>query len=113
MRTDFTPKYKYFTNNKDVVVAVCYYAGRPVRGVAKCADSDTFNLETGKQLAKLRADLKVAEKRCKAAHKKREWVHNLFKEIWKRDNDAHVYWVEAREERSKLRKELHNFLATH
>jgi hypothetical protein len=113
MRKDFTPKYKYFTNNKDIVVAVCRYAGRPVRGVAKCAESDTFNLEIGKQLAKLRADLKVANMRCKAAHRNRELIHNLFKQIWTKDNDAHAYWVDARDKRDELRKELHNFLATH
>lgn len=63
MKKDFVPKYKYFTNNKDTVVAVCRYAERNVRGIAKCSPDDTFDFEKGKALAKARCDLKVAGQR--------------------------------------------------
>ena len=54
---------KFFTNNKDTVVAVSSYAQRPVRGVAKCSPEDTFDLTKGMAIAAARCNKKVAEKR--------------------------------------------------
>lgn len=63
-------KYKIFTGpNK--VIAVSTYAGRVVRGVAKCAPGDTFDIEKGKDLAIARCAVKIAEKRLRRAAKKR------------------------------------------
>lgn len=69
---NFDPnRYKYFTDDKNkLVVAASTYAGRTVRGVAKCSDGDTFDLEKGKELAAARCNLKVAEKRLNRARKK-------------------------------------------
>lgn len=72
MRKNFVPKYRYYTNGKNVVVAVASYAGRTVRGVAKCSDQDEFNLETGKKLAAARCAMKIAKKRVKYARIERE-----------------------------------------
>lgn len=59
-------RYKFFvTDNK--VVCVSTYAGKSVRGIAKCDPKDTFNLEGGKGLAQARVDYKIAEKRLKRA----------------------------------------------
>ena len=55
-------RYKYYTNNKDVVVAVSSYAGKTVRGVAKCDPRDTFDIEKGKELAAARCNEKIAYK---------------------------------------------------
>ena len=44
-------KYKYIvTGNK--VIAISSFAKKPVRGIARCADSDTFNEEIGINIAK-------------------------------------------------------------
>lgn len=65
-------KYKIFVGpNK--VIAVSTYAGKAVRGVAKCAPGDNFDIEKGKDLAIARCAAKIAEKRLRrAANKKRE-----------------------------------------
>ena len=63
-------RYKYYTNNKDVVVAVSSYAGKTVRGVAKCDPRDTFDIEKGKELAAARCNEKIAEKRLMRAKRK-------------------------------------------
>lgn len=65
MRKNFIPKYSYFTNGKDTVVAVASYAGKRVRGVAKCSDKDEFDLAKGKKLAAARCNLKIAKMREK------------------------------------------------
>lgn len=55
-------KYRFYTNGNKVV-AVSTYAGRTVRGVAKCAENDNFDLDKGRELAAARCAEKVAIKR--------------------------------------------------
>lgn len=59
-------KYKFYVT-KNKVIAVSTYAGKPVRGVAICADTDNFDVEKGKALAAARCNLKVALKRLDRA----------------------------------------------
>ena len=61
--------YKYYTSGNKVV-ATSTFAGRPVRGIAKCDPEDTFSLENGKKLAAARCDNKIALKRVKSAKNK-------------------------------------------
>lgn len=58
----------YVTKNK--VIAVSTYAGKVVRGIAKCDPRDEFDLEKGKKLAAARCGAKVAAKRLKNADRK-------------------------------------------
>lgn len=54
--------YTIYTDEKNrQVVAVCRYAGRKVRAVAKCAPEDTFDIEIGTELAIARCEWKVAK----------------------------------------------------
>ena len=56
------PRYKiYESGNK--VIAVSSFAGKAVRGIAKCDPSDTFSPEIGRQLAEARCNVNVADKR--------------------------------------------------
>jgi len=59
-------KYKFYTDdpkNPTKIYAVSTYAGRTVRGVAKCDPRDKFSMQQGKELAAARCELKVAQKR--------------------------------------------------
>ena len=64
-------KYKYFTyydkNGKKTVSAVSTYAGKTVKGYAKCDPRDTYDFEAGKRLAAARCNQKVAQKRARRA----------------------------------------------
>jgi len=74
--------YKYVvTPNK--VIALSTYAGRTVRGVAKCHPNDTFDVEFGKALAAARCNRKVAEKRYARAR----YEYNKLCEELKRFNE--------------------------
>lgn len=56
-----------------VVVATSTYAGKTVRGVARCHPNDEFDIDKGVQLAVYRCNLKVADKRqARAARKVKE-----------------------------------------
>ena len=67
-------KYKYYQfkneNGVDTVAAVSTYAGKTVKGTAKCDPVDEFSLEKGKMLAAVRCNQKVSEKRLRRAAKK-------------------------------------------
>ena len=60
-------RYHYFTNSNNKVVVTSTYAGKVVRGVAKCNANDTFDYEKGARLAQARCDEKVAKKRHRQA----------------------------------------------
>lgn len=83
------PNYKYYTDGVRKVVAVSTFAGKPVRGVAVCAEDDEFDLEFGKKLAKARCDVAVAEKRFNRAR-------NKFNESISALSAANVHYVNMR-----------------
>lgn len=59
-----------FIVNKNEVIAISSFAGRTVKGKARCHPKDNFNLELGKELAAARCGRKIAEKRYKRAREK-------------------------------------------
>ena len=66
-------RYKYYSNPEArTVVCVSTFAGKCVRGVAKCSPDDTFDEAKGTWLAKLRCDYKIAKKRQRRAKEKME-----------------------------------------
>ena len=80
MKTLNMTKYNFYTDGKTKVVAVSTYAGKVVRGVAKCDANDTFSLEKGKELAAARCNQKIAKKRLtRAENKRREIIEENHK----------------------------------
>lgn len=59
--------YKYVVIPCEKVIAISTYAGRTVKGVAKCHPNDTFDVEFGKKLAAARCNEKIAYKRLTRA----------------------------------------------
>ena len=62
MKTLDMTKYSFYTDGKTKVIAVSTYAGKVIRGVAKCDVNDTFSLEKGKKLAAARYNKKITKK---------------------------------------------------
>ena len=113
MRKNFIPKYSYFTNGKDTVVAVASYAGKRVRGVAKCSEMDEFDLAKGEKLAAARCNLKIAKMREKnmrymAQFKQRvlENVNRDYLNFAKRAIEATCLRQEAEEQYKVVMDEL-------
>lgn len=93
-------KYKYFVPTKAdgtpyKVVAVSTYAGRTVRGVAKCDPKDTFDTEKGKQLAAARCQAKVSSQRLKRATKKLDEAVKALEKAQKYYDDMTVYFNDS------------------
>jgi hypothetical protein len=59
-----------FYKHGNRIIAVSTYAGRVVRGIATCAEEDTYDEEYGKRLAAARCNYKVAVKRRERAFNK-------------------------------------------
>ena len=71
-------KYNFVTYDKKnadgtiskTTVAISTYAGKVVKGVAKCIENDEFNTDSGRELSAARCDVKVCAKRKARAEKK-------------------------------------------
>ena len=95
--------YKYIVaGNK--VIALSTYAGKTVRGVAKCAPGDEFDVERGKDLATARCAYKIALKRQKRARMKCDEALDILSEaeaFYKQMRDyekrAHAEVIECEE----------------
>lgn len=63
-------RYKYIETGSNAIIAISTYAGKPVKGVAKCDPNDNFSYVYGRRLAKARCDVKISKKRYKNANNK-------------------------------------------
>ena len=90
-------KYKYYTaGNK--IIAVSTYAGKTVKGIAKCDPKDEFDLDGGKRLAAARCQRKVSAKRLKRAQKKQAEAYAAVEEAVKFYNQMVDYAADATSE---------------
>ena len=87
-------KYRFYVT-KDRVIAVSSYAGRPVRGVAKCASGDKFDVNIGKELAAARCNQKIANKRKKRALMKYEAATTALRSARRHVYAMHKYYTDA------------------
>ena len=94
-------KYTFYTDdpeNPTKVYAVSTYAGKYVRGVAKCDPRDKFSMEKGKKLAAARCSRKVADKRLTRAVSKYTEALEQQKSADKYVRDMREYMESANEE---------------
>ena len=86
--------YKYIeTPNK--VIALSTYAGKTVRGIAKCHPNDTFDVEFGRKLAAARCNAKIAAKRAANAQNKYWAAHDEYREVDRAFEKACKYYIDA------------------
>ena len=81
-------RYRIFRDGKGKIVVASSYAGKIVRGIAKCNANDTYNEDTGIALATARCDVKIANKRVKRAMAK-------YDAATKAVNKANAEWEKA------------------
>ena len=110
-------KYKYVDHTpkgSDVreIIALSTYCGSVVKGSAKCDPRDTFDSNTGENLAALRCYKKVAERRMRYANKKVEEAKIKIAEIQKELEKAWKYQEHAQKEYDEASKLLDEFYKT-
>ena len=101
----------YISENQKQVIAVSTYAGRTVRGVAKCDPRDEFSVEKGKQLAAARCALKIAEKRSKRAAKKYKEATVEAEERFKYAHKMQDYVISSNHELLEIRDKVNQLLS--
>lgn len=96
-----------------VIVCVSTYAGKPVKGRAKCAPNDVFDMDKGRALAQARCDAAIAEKRKKRAMAKVVEAYNAYTEAaWFLEDmdqyakDSVMACKEAKDYLEKLEKDM-------
>ena len=106
-------KYKFYSDGANKIVAVSSYAGKTVRGVAKCDPRDSFDKNKGEELAQARCNFKVATKRFNRAisevEKAKQAVITAQKKKKKMESyltDAHNQLAQADRDLKKIESEL-------
>ena len=107
MRVYTNDKYTYFVADKQKkVVAVSTYAGKIVRGVAKCDPRDEFSVEDGKKLAAARCAVKIAKKRNANANAQKKRAYNELVEKQRRLQKMNDYVVDSQAALNEANNEL-------
>ena len=94
----------YVTDNK--VICVSSYAGKAVRGVAKCDPKDTFDLRDGKKLAQARCDYKIEKKRVQRARAKHAEATKALDDAREYEEKMQIYYDESFRDLVRLDEEL-------
>ena len=109
-----TDKYKFYSFHIDEegkkVVAVTHYAGRAIRGIAKCAPEDTFDVETGCKIAVARAEAKVARAKTRNAATKYLEAAKAADAAEKRFDEMKQYYMDAIDQLDEAEEYLDNLL---
>ena len=96
---------RFVVHDRDVI-AISSYAGKMIRAVAHCDDSDTFDLELGKKLAERKLDLKVAQKKLKRAAKQSDIANIQFMLAMAEAEHARTYLAKAEKDLYEAESEL-------
>ena len=110
-------KYKFyqFKNEKGglTIVAASTYAGRTVKGYAKCDPRDEFDIEKGKKLAAARCSVKIANKRvARASRKYLEAADALYTAQVKFD-EMRQYYMDAVDQADEAAAELRELITNY
>ena len=104
--------YTYYMDDPEKptkIIALSTFAGKSVRGIAKCSPNDTFNEEIGKKLAQLRCDARVASKRAVRAKEKVAQARAEVEAATKFLADMEDYYCRSLDEYNTVMNELVKF----
>ena len=92
------------------VVAVSTYAGKKVKGYAKCDPRDEFAYEKGKELAATRCNLKIAQKRQARASNKYLEAATALLDAQLHLEDMKQYYMDAVDQCDEAAEDLRNMI---
>ena len=109
--------YGYDEKNEDgyiraqCVVAISTYAGKTVKGYAKCHPDDTWDWEKGKALAIARCAEKIAAKRSARATRKVAEAQDILAEAIAYLNDMLDYQINSADELAIANAEVNKLIS--
>lgn len=108
-------KYKFYQfkneNGGITIVAVSTYAGKTVKGYAKCDPRDAFDIKKGKELAAARCNLKVAQKRHMRASNKYLEAADIADKAVTRYEEMKQYYMDSVDRVDEAAEEVRNLIA--
>lgn len=104
-------RYKFIVKDNKIT-ALSTYAGKPVKGTAKCNPSDEFSYEVGMNLAAARCGDKIARKRLSRAEKKMLEAYDKYVEAEIHFADMNDYYQDALKEVYTSEEHLNKVLET-
>lgn len=102
-------KYKFISHNNEII-AISTYAGKTVKGIAKCSDKDTFDEQSGKSLAAARCNMKVANKRAKNAEVRLDQAIRNLHDAKQYYTKMVEYYNDSIHEKEEAKKDLQKIL---
>lgn len=100
-------RYDYYTDGEQhKIIAVSSFAGKKVRGVAKCSPEDKYDPNIGMDLATLRCNVKIASKRLARAEQKKYEAYEAFADAAQHYDAMSNYWSDAVREYNDVAIEL-------
>ena len=99
-------KYRFYNDGSNKVIAVSSYAGKTVRGVAKCDPRDKFDITSGQDLAAARCNVKVAEKRLSRAQKEYDKAVRAYHEASQKLSKMSAYVTDSSNALKTAQKDL-------
>ena len=95
--------------DKRKVMCISHYAGRAVKGIAKCSPDDRWDISYGKALAKARCDMKIAELRFKNYEKLCDELDREYEKLDVKKRKRAKYFDRCLNEYKTAQKELAKF----
>jgi hypothetical protein len=102
-------RYKIYKSDSKVV-AVGSFAGKPVKGIAKCDPEDAFSAEIGEKLAVTRCENKINAKRMKSAEIKLKEAIDALAAAQEKLDFMYSYHKEATDKFNCSQRELEELL---
>ena len=96
--------------NPTKVIVLSTYAGKNVRGIAKCSPNDEFDVDIGRTLAQLRCDEKIAAKRVDRAKAKVAIAREEFARAAKFLSDMEEYYCVSLDDYNTAVDKLHDYV---
>lgn len=104
-------RYKFYNNGKNQVICVSHFAGKEVKGVAKCnTHYDTFDAAVGETIAKFRCDLKIARLKIKRSRARIEQDKKRLEEAKEALTKSTYYNFDAHNEQTTVLKNFRAYL---
>ena len=114
MLKDLKEKYKFYNFHVDTegkkVIAVTHYAGKTIKGIAKCSPEDTFDVEYGCALAVARAERKVAKAKVRNAVARYIEAAKAADEAQRRYDAMKQYYMDAVDQFDDAEATLEEFI---
>lgn len=101
---------KFTKNKKGDIIAISYYRGKTIKGIAKCSPEDEYNEELGRKIAEARCNEAVNRYRLKGAYANCEQLVIEAENIKRKLQKASKYLIETQKQYDISVEKINNIM---